>query len=108
MGAGISNNLGQLVVSSIAGQNLPALLTGDFTTPDITVSSLAPVPVIVTAVNVPDGVAVRLRVTAANGQVTNFPSGGDPDVTLDAGSATFNVVLPEGIGSIQAIAVVGN
>jgi len=76
---------------------------GDFTTPDVSISDPAPVNVVVTAQNVPDGESVELRVTS-KGAVSTFPSPGDPAVLLSAGSATFSVILPNGIGTLQATA----
>jgi len=90
-----------LLITSVDGGGVPADPLGDFNTPDVSVSAVAPVNVVVTAQNIPDGEEVELRVTSG-GTITTLPSGGDPAVTLAGGTATFSVTLPSGIGTLQA------
>ncbi len=90
-----------LLITSVDGGGVPAAPLGDFNTPDVSVSAVAPVNVVVTAQNIPDGEEVELRVTSG-GTITTLPSGGDPAVTLSGGTATFSVTLPSGIGTLQA------
>lgn len=90
-----------LLITSVDGGGVPAAPLGDFNTPDVSVSAVAPINVVVTAQNIPDGEEVELRVTSG-GTVTTLPSGGDPAVTLAGGTATFSVTLPSGIGTLQA------
>jgi len=90
-----------LLITSVDGEGVPTDPLGDFTTPDVSVSSVTPVNVVVTAQNIPDGEDVKLRVTSG-GTITIYPTGGDPAVTLAGGTATFNFALPSGIGTLQA------
>ena len=94
-----------LLITSVDGLGLPAVPIGTYSSPDISISDGAPVDVVVTAQNVPDGVAVVLRMTHRGGGVTEFPNGGDPDVLLSNGTATISATIPAGIGALQAVAV---
>lgn len=94
-------NQPELMITSVAGMEIPDSPLGDFKTPDVSLSSEAAVNVLVTARNVPDGVSVELRVTSPEG-VMVFPTEGEPEMTLNNGQVQFRVVLPVGAGALQA------
>lgn len=96
-------NLPELIVTSVAGVGIPENSTGTFSVPDVTLSTADAVEIMVTARNLPDGTPVRLRITTA-GSIVTIPAAEQPALTISAGSVTFQTVLPEGTGAIQAVA----
>ncbi len=95
-------NLPKLTVTSIAGQAVPAIPQGSADAPDVTFFDAGPVNVVVTAQNIPDGTAVRLRLTGGT-EIVELPLDGQPDVTLASGTATFSTTIPQGLGAVQAM-----
>jgi hypothetical protein len=96
-------NRPELMIASVAGLGVPEDPLGTFSTPDVTLSSSEEVEIRVTARNLPDGTPVRLRVTSVGGAVT-IPDLAIPAPTLSAGAVTFQVILPDGVGALQAVA----
>ena len=97
-------NQPELMITRVAGLDIPVPPLGDFVTPDVSLSSISEVEVLVTARNIPDGTAVRLRLGGLAAPVF-FPSEGEPSVTLVNGQAIFRLLLPEGAGTLQAVSV---
>ena len=96
-------NQPELIITRVAGLEIPDSPLGDFKTPDVSLSSEGAVNVLVSARNVPDGVGVQLRITSPEGVVV-FPGEGEPEVILNNGQVQFSVVLPAGAGALQATA----
>ncbi len=96
-------NRPELMIASVAGLGIPEDPLGTFSTPDVTLSSSEEVEIRVTARNLPDGTPVRLRMSSAGGSIT-IPDLALPAPTLTAGAVTFQVVLPDGVGALQAVA----
>lgn len=92
-----------LVITSVDGESVANPPSGSFANPDVVFSDSGDVTIIVTATNVPDGTPVTLKIVHSAGTI-NLPAGGDPDVTLSGGTATFTATVPEGFGTIQAFA----
>jgi hypothetical protein len=90
--------LPMLTVTRVAAQNVPQPPSGNQLTPDVVFNTATQTEIRVTAQNVPDGTPVRLRLTTREGVITAGPS------FLTGGAASFNVVIPPGVGSIQAFA----
>ncbi len=87
-----------LTVTRVANIIVPQPPGGNQLAPDVVFNSTSPLNIVVTAQNVPDGSPIRLRLTTKDGIVTSGP------VFLTGGSASFNLTVPSGIGSIQAFA----
>ncbi len=93
-----------LLVTSVAGQNVVQPPGGSTLAPDVIFTQAGPISITVQSVNVPDGSPVTLRVTTSTG-IINKPAGAEPPVILTGGVATFtNIVVPKGIGTVQASA----
>ncbi|RKX30554.1 MAG: hypothetical protein DRP71_14845 [Verrucomicrobia bacterium] len=96
-------NIPTLSVTSIAGQPIPALPLGLAEAPDLTFFDAAPVDIVVTGQNIPDGTEIKLRLTGGP-TIVKLPLDGESPVTLSGGSATFNTIIPQGLGAVQATA----
>ncbi len=94
---------GQLIVSSVAGQNVAQPPTGSLTTPDVVFTQAGQITVTVTGTGIPNGTPVRLRITTSGGVIA-LPAQGAPAVTLSGGNATFTATVPAGTGTIQSFA----
>ncbi len=94
---------GQLIVSSVAGQNVVQPPTGSLTTPDVVFTQAGQITVTVTATGIPNGTPVRLRITTSGGVIA-LPAQGAAAVTLSNGTATFTATVPAGTGTIQGFA----
>ncbi|MCI0539244.1 MAG: hypothetical protein L0Z50_28895 [Verrucomicrobiales bacterium] len=92
-----------LVIESVAGQNVDQPPRGDLLNPDVTFTADGDITVTVRAQNVPDGTAVKLRVTMT-GNVINKPAPAEPNVVLAGGKADFSLTVPKGRGTVQAFA----
>jgi len=92
-----------LLIASVAGQNVVQPSTGDLLNPDVTFTALGDITVTVQGQNIPDGTPVKLRVTMV-GNVINKPAGGEANVLLSGGTATFTLTVPRGRGTLQAFA----
>lgn len=92
------NQIGTLTVVSVAGANVVQPPTGNTLTPDVVFSAAGPVTVVVSGVGIPNSTPVTLRVTTSTGVISAGP------VNLQGGTATFNVTVPAGTGTVQAIA----
>lgn len=92
------NNVGAtLQIASVKGVGVPALPTGNLQTPDVVFTETGPVTVVVNGTGIPDGTPVNLRVTTANGVVTG-------SANLQGGTASIQVTVPSGLGTLQATA----
>ena len=96
-------NPATLVITSVDGEGVANPPSGSFASPDVVFSESGDVDIVVTATNVPDGTPVTVKIVHSTGTI-NLPAGGDPDVTLSSGTATFTATAPEGFGTIQAFA----
>jgi hypothetical protein len=67
-------------------------------TPDVVFSDEGAVQVVVNATGIPDGTPVQLRITTATSVIEAAPQ------NLAGSSATFNVTVPKGLGTLQATA----
>jgi hypothetical protein len=103
VGTNVLNQPAGLSVVSIAGQNVPQPPGGRLNLPDVLFNQGGPVTVLVSGANIPDGTPVRLRVTT-QGDVLTYPLLGQTAVRMTNGLATFNVALPAGVGTVQALA----
>lgn len=88
-------NAPALTIDSIAGQSVSINPSSDPASPEVTFSSSAPVEVIVSAQNIPDGTTVNLRVTSGSVVVLAEPQ------VLAGGAANFSVSVPAGKGIVQ-------
>ena len=96
-------NLGSLIIESVAGENVMQPPSGDTQNPDVIFTEEGDISVVVRGDSIPDGTPVTLRI-AASGVIITKPEGGEPEVTLQDGTATFAATVPAGIGTIQALA----
>ena len=92
------NLVGSLVITSVDGANVSQPPGGNLQTPDVVFSEAGPVNVVVNATGIPDGTPVTLRVATADSVIQAGP------VNLAGGSASFNLTVPKGLGTLQAIA----
>jgi hypothetical protein len=92
------NIVGTLVITSVDGANVSQPPGGHLQTPDVVFSEAGPVNVVVNATGIPDGTPVTLRVATADSVIQAGP------VNLAGGSASFNVTVPKGLGTLQALA----
>lgn len=90
------NQVGTLTIVSVDGANVLQPPTGNTLTPDVVFSAPGPVNVLVSGAGIPDGTPVTLRVTTGTGVISAGP------VNLQNGTATINVTVPAGIGTLQA------
>jgi hypothetical protein len=90
-----STGVPSISVLSVGGNPVATSPTGTFTMPDVTVNSNSPLPVSITASNVPVGTVVTLVIFSENGpdqSIMSTPLAG----TLASSSATASVTLPSG------------
>ena len=87
-----------LEVTSVTGIGVPQPPSGSWTNPDVIFSETGPVTIVITGSNIPNGTPISLRVTTSGGLLAPAP------VALSGGQATFNLTIPQGLGSIQASA----
>ncbi len=92
------NQLGTLTIQSVDGLNVAQPPSGNLLTPDVVFADAGPVQVVVNGTGIPNGTAVRLRITTAQSVIEPTPQG------LVNGTATFNVTVPKGLGTLQATA----
>lgn len=92
------NQGGTLSITRIAGQNVQQPPGGSLVNPDVIFTQTGPVEITVNAVGIPDGTAVNLRVTTADGVVSAGPQ------FLASGACQFTLIVPAGTGSVQAFA----
>ncbi len=97
------DNSSSLVVSKVAGANVPQPPSGNSASPDVIFTAPGQITVEVKSTGLPENTPVRLRVTTATG-VINKPAEGEPEVKLVGGVATFTVTVPSGLGTIQGFA----
>jgi hypothetical protein len=89
-------NLGQLVITSVAGSNVAQPPSGQISNPDVVFTAPGTISVLVTGSGIPDGSPVQLRVASSGSVITTEA------VNLSGGTATFSVTVPAGLGTIQA------
>lgn len=89
---------GALAITNVAGQYVVQPPGGSFVTPDVTFTQSGDITVTVSAPTLPAGTPVRLRLTIA-GQVIERPP-----VNLAGGVANFTLTVPQGKGTLQALA----
>ncbi|HEY6228693.1 MAG TPA: kelch repeat-containing protein, partial [Verrucomicrobiae bacterium] len=92
------NVVGTLTISSVKGQNVPQPPGGSLNSPDVVFTDAGPINVVVTGTGIPDGTQVKLRITTGSSVVDATP------VAMTAGTATFNVTVPKGVGTFLATA----
>ncbi|MCC7373058.1 MAG: hypothetical protein IT581_00270 [Verrucomicrobiales bacterium] len=92
------NAVGTLTIVSVDGVNVVNPPTGNLSSPDVVFSDAGPMQVVVQGTGIPNGTAIRLRVTTANAVIEATPQ------DLVNGRATFNVTVPKGLGTLQATA----
>jgi hypothetical protein len=92
------NAVGTLSIQSVKGINVAQPPTGNTLTPDVIFTDAGPVTVVVQGTSVPDGTPVQLRIATINGVITPAAQ------NMTGGTATFNVTVPKGIGTLQAFA----
>lgn len=92
------NQVGTLTIQSVDGVNVVQPPTGNQQTPDVVFSDAGPVQVVVRGTGIPNGTPVRLRVTTASSVIDATPQ------DMVGGTATFNVTVPKGLGTLQATA----
>ena len=91
------NTVPTLAVTSIDGEAVPQPAQGNLGATDVTFFDGSPVDIIVQAQNIADGTMVSLRITSL-GVITDVA-----EMALTGGTATFNVAVPAGLGTGQAI-----
>lgn len=96
--SGELNQMGTLVIARVSGANVAQPPTGNLATPDVVFTATGPIEVVVNGTGIPNGTAVRLRITTATGVIDATPR------DMVGGTATFNVTVPRGIGTLQATA----
>ena len=92
------NQVGVLTIVSVDGANVVQPPTGNLNTPDVVFSDPGQISVVVNGTGIPNGTPVSLRVTTANSVINAGP------VDMNAGTATINVTVPAGVGTLQATA----
>jgi hypothetical protein len=92
------NVVGTLTISSVKGQNVPQPPGGSLNSPDVVFTDAGPINVVVTGTGIPDGTQVKLRITTGSSVIDATPA------TMTAGTATFNVTVPKGVGTFLATA----
>jgi len=91
-------------IVSINGQAAPAVPTGSFTAPDVTINSGAAVPVAIAATNIPAGTVVSLVISSETGGdqvVQATPLSG----TAASSTATASITWPLGVSRVYIRAV---
>ena len=92
------NVVGTLTISSVKGQNVPQPPGGSLNSPDVVFTDAGPINVVVAGTGIPDGTQVKLRITTGSSVIDANPA------TMTAGTATFNVTVPKGVGTFLATA----
>jgi hypothetical protein len=92
------NLVGTLNIISVDGANVVQPPSGNLQTPDVVFSDAGAVVVIVQATGIPNGTPVTLQITTATAVIRSTP------VNLVGGTATFNVTVPAGVGTLLATA----
>jgi hypothetical protein len=88
-----------VAITSINGTVVPAVPTGSFQAPDVTINNAAAVPIALAATNIPLGTVVSLIVsseTGADQTVAASPLAG----TVASSTATANIVWPLGVSRV--------
>lgn len=102
-------NLSQLLITDVAGVGVASPPSGDTTNPDVVFTQAGDVTITVTALNIPDGNPVTLRIIYS-GLIIGLPDPNDPAALfaaqLSGGTANFTATLPAGVGTIQAFSIV--
>jgi hypothetical protein len=95
--------LPSLTIASIGGSAPPANPAGNFSTVDVALPSTVtnPVPVVVTATNIPVPTGVTVQARPQFGDVTS--TNGTLSGSKASSSATINVTLPSGVSVIQVV-----
>jgi len=88
---------------SISGQNVAQPSRNDPLNPDVIFSAAGDVVVTVQGEQLPEGSAVKLRLSAP-GTLIEKPAANEPKITLAKGKANFNLTVPKGAFTIQAFA----
>ena len=91
-----------LTISQIAGKRIDKAHGKHFFSPDAVFANREPITVTIEGQGIPDGVPVQLRVVHSNGAIT-LPKPNEPKVRLLNGKADFQVAVPRGVGSFQAM-----
>ncbi len=94
--SGQLNQVGTLNIVSVDGLNVVQPPTGNQLSPDVVFSKAGTVSVVIKGTGIPDGTPVSLRVTTGTGVIPGGP------VNMVGGSATINVAVPAGLGTLQA------
>jgi hypothetical protein len=94
------NQAGVLTVASINAQAVPSSPSGNLSTPDVVFAQSGPVTIVVQGIGIPDGTPVTLRVATTDSVISSGPQ------NMTGGSASFNVTVPKGLGTVQATASV--
>ncbi|MCC6234418.1 MAG: hypothetical protein IT580_17380 [Verrucomicrobiales bacterium] len=92
------NALGTLAIVSVDGVNVATPPSGNLQAPDVVFTDAGPVQILVRGTGIPNGTAIRLRITTATSVIDATPQ------DLVNGLATFNVTVPKGLGTLQATA----
>jgi hypothetical protein len=92
------NQIGALTIVSVKGVTVASPPSGNLLTPDVVFSDTGPVTIVVSGSGIPNGTPVKLRITTAASVIE------PPPQNLAGGTATFNVTVPKGVGTLQATA----
>ncbi len=92
------NQVGTLTIASVAGANVAQPPSGDLLAPDVVFTAAGAVTIVVNGVGIPNGTPVNLRITTSTTVIQPNPQ------NMVNGTATFNVTVPQGIGTLQASA----
>ena len=92
------NTIGTLTILSVDGVNVVQPPSGNLQTPDVIFTDAGPVQIVVQGTGIPNGTAIRLRITTLSSVIEPTPQ------DMLNGTATFNVTVPKGIGTLQTTA----
>lgn len=92
------NQMGTLSIQSVDGVSVAQPPSGQLQSPDVVFSDAGSVQVVVAGNGIPDGTPVRLRIVTSASVIEPAP------VALAGGRAVFSVVVPKGLGTLQATA----
>lgn len=95
---GEQNLSGTLSIVSVKGVNVAQPPTGSVLTPDVVFTEAGTVNIVVSGTGIPNGTPVQLRIATASTIIL------PPAQNLANGTATFNVTVPKGLGTLQATA----
>lgn len=103
-----ANQAVSLAIQTVAGVSVAATPTGQLTAPDVIVPAHQqnPVPIVVRCTNIPLNTEIIVDVKPANG-ATVRATGLNTAGTQASSTATVNVTMPRGGGTIQAKAISG-